>query len=51
MAGHFGVPIRRASLSTVMLLIDDMDSVLCGWQDAMLRHVASWGDRCPHERE
>jgi hypothetical protein len=31
-----------------MVLIDDMVCVLALLRDAMLRHVASWGDRIPH---
>src|SRR5712691_5727547 len=48
--GQCAVPIRRASLSTEMVLIDDMvrPHLL---RDAMLRHVASWGDRKPHAAE
>ena len=48
MAGQFGVPTRRASFSAEMVLIDDMMRPPFEW-DAMLRHVASWGDRIPHE--
>ncbi len=47
-AGHFGVPIEAGELL-------DGDGVdrrhvrpPCEDQDAMLRHVASWGDRDPH---
>src|SRR4051812_44542459 len=43
-AGHFGVPIRRASLSLVIRLNDDMMRPF-NKEDAILRHVASWGDR------
>ena len=39
--------MRRASFSEVMLLIDDMVRP-CKELDAILQHVASWGDRCPH---
>src|SRR5712691_13144233 len=48
--GQCAVPIRRASLSTEMVLIDGMvrPHLL---RDAMLRHVASWGDRKPHAAE
>ena len=45
-AGHFGVPMRRASFSEVMLLIEDMARP-CKERDAILQHVASWGDRFP----
>src|SRR5271168_3408452 len=45
-AGHFRVPMRRASFSEVMLLIEDMARP-CKERDAILQHVASWGDRFP----
>src|SRR5215470_7266357 len=47
--GQCAVPIRRESLSTEIVLIDDMmrPHLL---RDAMLWHVASWGDRNPHGR-
>src|SRR5436190_20541820 len=48
-AGQCGVPTRRESFSMEMVLIDDMMRPPIEW-DAMLRHVASWGDRIPHGR-
>ncbi len=45
--GCLGPPIRRASLSTAMVFGAGM-SALENEQDAMLWHVASWGDRGPH---
>ena len=48
-AGALGVPIRRASFSMEMEVYEDM---LRPWErDAIFRHVASWGDRFPHEGE
>jgi hypothetical protein len=47
MVGQPGVPTSRASFSEEMVLIDDMMRPP-GERDAMLRHVASWGDRLPH---
>src|SRR4051795_12085918 len=48
--GHLAVPIRRASLSGGMMLIDDM---MRPWLERAGRDslaVASWGDRFPHGR-
>jgi hypothetical protein len=42
------VPIKRDSFSMEMVLIDDMMHPYGCRADAMLGHVASWGDRYPH---
>src|SRR5688572_31674347 len=47
MAGQLGVPISRESLSGLMLLVADMERPFRR-KDAILQHVASWGDRVPH---
>jgi hypothetical protein len=44
-AGLFGVPINLASFSGVMVVKDDMDASSQKQRDAILGHVASWGDR------
>src|ERR1700740_1923591 len=44
-AGTFGVPISRASLSGDIVVGDDMDAPSPKKRDAILGHVASWGDR------
>jgi hypothetical protein len=41
------VPISRASFSGVMEVVADMGRPFHR-QDAILQHVASWGDRIPH---
>jgi hypothetical protein len=49
MTGPLGVPIRRASLSSGIVLRAGMRRPSVE-QDAILQHVASWGDRSPHGR-
>jgi hypothetical protein len=44
-AGAFAVPIRRASLSDDMVVNVDMMRPRITERDAILGHVASWGDR------
>src|ERR1700730_12537062 len=44
-AGIFAVPINRASLSGDIVVGDDMDAASPKKRDAILGHVASWGDR------
>jgi hypothetical protein len=46
-AGHRGVPTKRASLSPEIELMADTLRP-CVTRDAILQHVASWGDRNPH---
>jgi hypothetical protein len=43
--------MRRASLSTEIVFIEGMSASLRSKRDAILQHVASWGDRIPHARE
>src|SRR5438270_13405569 len=43
--GIFGVPISRESLSGDIVVGDDMNAPSQKKRDAILGHVASWGDR------
>src|SRR6266436_9550051 len=44
-AGIFAVPINRTNLSGDIVVGDDMDAPSQKKRDAILGHVASWGDR------
>src|SRR6266404_8375167 len=44
-AGIFAVPISRANLSGDIVVGDDMNAPSQKKRDAILGHVASWGDR------
>jgi hypothetical protein len=48
LAGHFGVPISRTSLSIEMVFGAAMERPFSCERNAMLRLCASWGDRGPH---